>query len=208
MKKLIGYAALIAGLLLGAALVAFPAAITQLAGLAVAQSSTQWNSVKDMAQGDSQSSGVMLVSPCLWNGTTCDRQRGTIAGGGTVTIASTSATPVAVDSGQGATLLNATQVSAANTTQSITLAATAGMRNKVTAIDAYLSAAGVCNIIIFDGAGNVFLHAVNTFTAAAPYNPQLGASGVSAPTGNIEIVSIGACGAGIVSTLNVVASRQ
>ena len=208
MKKLIGYAALIAGLLLGAALVAFPAAITQLAGLAVAQSSTQWNSVKDMAQGDSQSSGVMLVSPCLWNGTTCDRQRGTIAGGGTVTIASTSATPVAVDSGQGATLLNATQVSAANTAQTITLTGTAGQRINIDGIDVFVSAAGACTLTIVDNATTVYSHPIGTFLAASPNNPNIGASGLTISTGNTATVNVGACGAAITSTLNVVASKQ
>ena len=88
MKKVLSFGVLIAGLLLGAALVAFPASITQLAGLAVAQSSTQWNRLKDMAIGDAQSNGVGLFSPCLWNGVTCDRQRGTIAGGALVAVTS------------------------------------------------------------------------------------------------------------------------
>lgn len=87
MKKLLGYSLLIGGLLLGGALVAFPQTITSLAGLAVAQSSTKWNRLKDMAVGDAQTTGVGLFSPCLWNGSSCDRQRGTIAGGALVTQA-------------------------------------------------------------------------------------------------------------------------
>jgi len=90
MKRIIGSLSIALVLLIGAAFVAFPAAITQLAGLAVAQSSTQWNQLKDMAQGDAQSNGVGLFSPCLFNGTTCDRQRGTIAGGADVAVKSVS----------------------------------------------------------------------------------------------------------------------
>lgn len=71
---------------LGVTMVAFPAAVTQVAGLAVAQTSTQWNQLKDFAQGDAFSSGVAAVSPCLFNGVTCDRQRGTIANGAQVDI--------------------------------------------------------------------------------------------------------------------------
>lgn len=86
MKKIFGYTAIATVLLLSTAFIAFPAAIQSIAGLAVAQSTTKWNNVKDMAFGDAITSGVMMVSPCLWNGTSCDRQRGTITGGALVTI--------------------------------------------------------------------------------------------------------------------------
>jgi len=89
-KKALGWLCIATVLGLGVTVLAFPASITQLAGLAVAQTSTQWNSLKDMAQGDGQSNGVMLGSPCLWNGVTCDRQRGTIAGGADVAVKSIS----------------------------------------------------------------------------------------------------------------------
>lgn len=86
MKKTLAYAVLIAGLLLGTALVTFPQTVTQLAGLAVAQTATKWNRLKDMASGDAQQSGVGLFAPCLWNGVTCDRARGSIANGQEVDI--------------------------------------------------------------------------------------------------------------------------
>jgi hypothetical protein len=86
MKKYIGYMVLSFGILLGAAMVAFPAAVTQLAGLAVAQSSTQWNNVKDFAFGDALTNGSLMSTPCLYNGTTCDRQRGSIANGAFVEV--------------------------------------------------------------------------------------------------------------------------
>jgi len=81
MNKIVGNVLIAIVFALGLAMIAYPASITQLAGLAVAQTSTQWNSLKDMAVGDAQGSGVGLWSPCLWNGVTCDRARGTIANG-------------------------------------------------------------------------------------------------------------------------------
>jgi len=87
MKK-ISMILLVGGLLLGTALIVFPQTVTSLAGLAVAQSSTKWNRLKDMAIGDAQSNGAGLFTPCLYNGVTCDRARGTIAGGQDVAVKS------------------------------------------------------------------------------------------------------------------------
>lgn len=207
-KKALGWLCIATVLGLGVTMLAFPASITQLAGLAVAQSSTQWNSLKDMAQGDGQASGVMLVSPCLWNGTTCDRQRGTIAGGASVSIVTTSATPISVDSGQGATLLNSTQTSAANTAQTITLTGTAGQRVNIDAIDVFVSAAGACTLTIVDNATTVWTHPIGTFIASSSNNPNVGASGLTISTGSTATVNVGACGVGVTSTLNVVSSKS
>jgi len=193
---------------LGIAMVAYPASITQLAGLAVAQGTTQWNSLKDMANGDGQTSGVMLQSPCLWNGTNCDRQRGTVAGGALVSIGNTTVAPVSVTAGQGATLQNSTQASGANAAQTITLTGAASQRVSLTVIDVFLSAAGACTLTIVDNATTVYSHPVGTFTAAAPFQVQLGSDGLSISTGSTATVNVGACGAAITSTLNVIASRQ
>jgi hypothetical protein len=74
--------ALIAGgaIMLGGVVVGYPA-ISQLVGLAVAQSSTLWNSVIDAAKGDSQGSGILGMSPYLWNGVSFDRVRGDTTNG-------------------------------------------------------------------------------------------------------------------------------
>ena len=85
--KYTGHIALAMMIVLGTALAAFPEAVTSISGLAVAASSTSWKRLKDIAQGDAQTNGVALVSPCLWNGSSCDRQRGTIAGGALVSQA-------------------------------------------------------------------------------------------------------------------------
>lgn len=84
--KITGWIALMGGLLLGVSMIAFPASVTQLAGLAVAQTAGKWNVLKDMAAGDAQTSGAGLMTPCLWNGTSCDRQRGSIANGAFVDV--------------------------------------------------------------------------------------------------------------------------
>lgn len=52
-------------------------AISELAGLAVAQSTTQWNSVADAGKGDGLSTGILASSTYLFNGLTFDRLRGT-----------------------------------------------------------------------------------------------------------------------------------
>lgn len=87
LKKFGGWLLIAFVLGIGITAIAHPAAISQLAGIAVAQTSTKWNSLKDLAVGDGQQNGVGLFSPCLWNGTSCDRQRGTIAGGALVSQA-------------------------------------------------------------------------------------------------------------------------
>lgn len=61
--------------------VAVPAAIQGITGLAVAQSSTSWNQVKDANVGDSLASGVMATMIYGFNGTTFDRIRSTITNG-------------------------------------------------------------------------------------------------------------------------------
>jgi hypothetical protein len=207
-KKVLGWFCIATVLGLGVTMLAFPASITQLAGLAVAQSSTQWNSLKDMAQGDGQQNGVMLASPCLWNGTTCDRQRGTISGGATVSLANLSINPPSFTSVEGATLQNSTQTSAANTAQTITLTGSAGTRVTIDFVEAFLSAAGVCTLTIVDNATTVYSHPLTSQVATSQLQVPLGNDGLSISTGSNATVNVGACNAAITSTLNVVASRQ
>lgn len=54
-------------------------AVSEMAGLAVAQTSTLWNSVADAAKGDGLSSGLMANGMYLWNGLTFDRLKSTPA---------------------------------------------------------------------------------------------------------------------------------
>lgn len=67
-------------LVVGMATIARPV-ISENAGLAVAQSSTLWNNVRDASAGDSLSSGVMATSPYVFNGLTFDRLRGDTTNG-------------------------------------------------------------------------------------------------------------------------------
>lgn len=73
-----GVGALVAGaaIMLGGVMVGYPA-ISQLVGLAVAQSATLWNNVIDAAKGDGQLSGILGMSPYVYNGVSFDRVRGT-----------------------------------------------------------------------------------------------------------------------------------
>lgn len=86
MKKILGNILIVTVLGLGLAMIAYPASVTQIAGLAVAQTATQWNTLKDFAAGDAVTNGAGLMAPCLFNGLTCDRQRGSIANGALVDV--------------------------------------------------------------------------------------------------------------------------
>ena len=82
---LAGIGAIVAGgaIMLGGVMIGYPA-ISQLVGLAVAQSSTLWNNVIDAAKGDSQTNGILGTSTYLFNGVSFDRVRGT---GGSMNVA-------------------------------------------------------------------------------------------------------------------------
>ncbi len=56
-------------------------AVQTIAGLAVAQTATQWNSVKDLAFGDNMTSGVLAAGCTLFDGTNFDRCRGDTTNG-------------------------------------------------------------------------------------------------------------------------------
>lgn len=69
-----------AALVVTTAIVAVPA-VSQIAGLAVAQSSTNWNSVIDASRGDSQQNGILGTGLYMFNGLTFDRARGDTTNG-------------------------------------------------------------------------------------------------------------------------------
>lgn len=55
--------------------------IVRKAGIAVAQTATQWNDVRDGAAGDALANGVLALALYGYNGTTFDRMRGDITNG-------------------------------------------------------------------------------------------------------------------------------
>lgn len=75
MKQKIFAVLTIAALLLGSAIVA-KTAVSTIAGLAVAQSPTTWNSVKDAAVGDNLINGLFAGALYFFDGTDFDRARG------------------------------------------------------------------------------------------------------------------------------------
>lgn len=79
-KNIIGACAVAVVLVIGTTIVG-KTAISEIAGLAVAQTNTLWNSVVDAAKGDGLTTGIMAQSPYLFNGLTFDRARGSIANG-------------------------------------------------------------------------------------------------------------------------------
>lgn len=56
-------------------------AISDVAGLAVAQTTSLWNNVRDAAVGDNISNGVLATSLYMYNGTAFDRARGDTTNG-------------------------------------------------------------------------------------------------------------------------------
>lgn len=75
MKQKIFAVLTITALLLGSAIVA-KTAVSTIAGLAVAQSSTIWNNLKDASVGDNLTNGVMASQLYVYDGTDFDRARG------------------------------------------------------------------------------------------------------------------------------------
>lgn len=75
MKQKIFAVLTITALLLGSAIVA-KTAVSTIAGLAVAQSATVWNSIKDAAVGDNLTNGLMAGQLYFFDGTDFDRARG------------------------------------------------------------------------------------------------------------------------------------
>jgi len=67
-------------LIVSTSIIAIPA-VSQIAGLAVAQSSTNWNSVIDASRGDSQQNGILGTALYMFNGLTFDRVRGDTTNG-------------------------------------------------------------------------------------------------------------------------------
>ncbi len=98
MTKIAKWATLALGALAASIIIAVygQSAVQTIAGLAVAQSGTQWNNVKDLAFGDNMTNGVLAAGVVVYDGTNFDRVRGDTTNGldvdvtrvsGTVTVA-------------------------------------------------------------------------------------------------------------------------
>lgn len=83
-------------LVVSSAMLAFPA-ISEIAGLAVAQSNTNWNSVIDASKGDGQTQGILGTATYLYDGATFNRIRGDIANGMDVDVTRISGTITPAD---------------------------------------------------------------------------------------------------------------
>ncbi len=83
MKTFGKWATLTVGALVASVILAVygQSALQTIAGLAVAQTATQWNSVKDTAFGDNMTSGVLAAGCVLFDGTNSDRCRGDTTNG-------------------------------------------------------------------------------------------------------------------------------
>lgn len=232
-----GYVAIALTLLLGAALTAFPQAVTQIAGLAVATATTPgaaWNNVQDGAVvGNGLTKGVLAVTnygknaagtfdaPALQSDNSVNPSTGKqsvlpcVASSGTAVMTSGNVNPLhctingdlTTTSLQMGTLGNSTQTSAANTINTIANAAVAGSRWNIDFLEVFASAAAVCTLTIQDGGTIIYSHPLTTQSSAAPLQVSFGNDGITNTVGNAMQVSIGACGGVVTSTINQVASR-
>ena len=73
--RVVGLAGIVGMLLAVGTLTIGRTAVSELAGLAVAQTATQWNNVADASKGDGLTSGVMASGTYMFNGLTFDRLR-------------------------------------------------------------------------------------------------------------------------------------
>ena len=78
MRKIVYWSTLVIGalIILMSATFGLRAAIQSINGLAVAQTATKWNNLKDAAVGDNITDGVGVLNPYLFDGTNFDRARG------------------------------------------------------------------------------------------------------------------------------------
>lgn len=67
-------------------------AVRQKLGLAVHAGNNKWLYVSDFSAGDNLTEGVMIVSPCVYDGTNCDRIQGTATDGFNVKVTNTATT--------------------------------------------------------------------------------------------------------------------
>lgn len=190
-------------LLLGPSLFVYSAAVTQFAGLAVAQTTTLWNAVKDIAVGDGQTKGVGLFSPCLWNGTSCDRARGSILFGQEVSV-TRFPTTVGVAPIQVGTLFNSANSSAANTALVVTITGVANQRTHLYSLSAGCTGGASTTYTITDGATVIDSGTVpaNNMLTSQAWSP-----GLTITTGANLLLTVNACGTGNVGLLNVQADQ-
>lgn len=123
----------------------------------------------------------------------------------TTTTAAGASVPV-----QGATLFNSQATSGANAAQTFTFTGTAGTRAVLRAATGSISAAGTCTVTVQDGATVIMTLPPLTSTTTVSLFPSgfAPATGISASSGNNLVVTIGACGAAVTSTVAVVGDKQ
>ena len=208
-------------------------AISQLVGLAVAQSTSIWNNVKDASVGDNLTNGILMTNIGLFDGTNFDRVRGT---GGSMNVTPTgSATPAeafanpttAITSWslggifngstwdrwrgqvapvQGPTLFNSRTTGGADAANTITITGVAATRVHIYSVRAFCSPSGNASLQITDGATLL----VNDSLGVSPTPIKLEETwpvGLTMTTGASGIVTVTTCGAGNTSTVEIQADQ-
>lgn len=208
-------------------------AISQLVGLAVAQSATIWNNVKDASVGDNLTNGILMTSIGVFDGTNFDRIRGTagainVIPTGSATPAEGFANPTTAVTGwslsgifngttwdrwrgqvapvQGPTLFNSRTVGSADTANTVTITGVAATRVHIYSVRAFCSPSGNASLQITDGATLL----INDSLAVSPTPIKLEEVfpvGLSMTTAASGIITVTTCGAGNNSVLEIQADQ-
>jgi hypothetical protein len=132
------------------------ATITELTGIAIAQSPTKWNNLKDAYVGDALVNGLMATGLYAYNGTAWDRVRGTIANGLSVSFPSTA---IMVVNGS-----STPSDSFANPTNAVTTWSLSGLWNGTTWQRMLSDVSGRLKIIGTDTPSDTFANPINALT--------------------------------------------
>jgi len=230
--------AFVAGLVImfGSQYVVYPA-ISSLIGLAVAESATVWNSVRDGSVGDNISNGVSYMTLGLWDGSNFDRARGTITNGlavdvtrisGSITPADAYANPTTanqvwslggifngstwdrwrgqVSPVQGPTLLNSETTSSADTVLTKTLTGVANTRIHIYSLKVTCQNSST-SLSIADGGTTIFSVNAGGVPALPRAFEEVWSTGLTISTGSNAVITVGACGTGNVSALDIQADQ-
>lgn len=181
-------------------------AISELSGLAVAQSATKWNNVRDASVGDNLTDGIFASGLMLFDGTNFDRARGTVANGLAVDVTRIQGN-IGVQPIEGITTFNAQSVSAANTAISITISGAASTRIHLYKISrATCSPTGIASLLITDGATAIWSSNIGVPSFPYALNEEWPV-GLTGTTNTNMLIQVGACGAGNVSVVEYQADR-
>lgn len=205
LKNMIGAISVALVLVLGTVVIVRPVAISELIGLAVAQTATSWNSVRDGAAGDGLTNGILATTLYVFNGSTFDRVRGDTTNGIDVDVTRISGN-IPTQPSQGSTILNSRTVSALNGSATLTLTGVASTKIHLYKLKVYCNPVGVATMTITDGATLLYNYA-NGVPALPLYLVETWPVGLTAATGSNLVIVVSACETNSVAVIEAEADQ-